>query len=82
MPPRRQAAPEGSVPPPSRPSSPGGEEIDEVIGCVHLNGVHCKANAFATRCTMQTPFFDNVDELQQHVGILTRILCVWYPQLV
>ncbi|KAG1850624.1 Rad51-domain-containing protein [Suillus subalutaceus] len=42
MPPRRQAAPEGSMPPPSRPSSPGGEEIEE------------------------TPFFDNVDELQQH----------------
>lgn len=30
------------MPPPSRPSSPGGEEIEE------------------------TPFFDNVDELQQH----------------
>lgn len=30
MAPRRQAAPEGSMPPPSRPSSPGGEEIDEV----------------------------------------------------
>ncbi|KAJ8597596.1 hypothetical protein M405DRAFT_389184 [Rhizopogon salebrosus TDB-379] len=42
MAPRRQAAPEGSMPPPSRQSSPGGEEIDE------------------------TPFFDNVDELQQH----------------
>ncbi|KAG1757123.1 Rad51-domain-containing protein [Suillus lakei] len=42
MPPRRQAAPEGSMPPPSRSSSPGGEEIEE------------------------TPFFDNVDELQQH----------------
>ncbi|KAG2350844.1 hypothetical protein BDR05DRAFT_47954 [Suillus weaverae] len=42
MAPRRQAAPEGSMPPPSRPSSPGGEEIEE------------------------TPFFDNVDELQQH----------------
>ncbi|KAG1813259.1 Rad51-domain-containing protein [Suillus subaureus] len=42
MAPRRHAAPEGSMPPPSRPSSPGGEEIEE------------------------TPFFDNVDELQQH----------------
>ncbi|KAG1857543.1 Rad51-domain-containing protein [Suillus tomentosus] len=42
MAPRRQAAPEGSMPPPSRPSSPSGEDIEE------------------------TPFFDNVDELQQH----------------
>ncbi|KAG1754833.1 Rad51-domain-containing protein [Suillus paluster] len=31
MPPRRQAAPEGSMPPPSRPCSPGGEEIEEGI---------------------------------------------------
>ncbi|KAG2155618.1 Rad51-domain-containing protein [Suillus clintonianus] len=42
MAPRRQAAPEGSMPPPSRASSPGCEEIEE------------------------SPFFDNVDELQQH----------------
>ncbi|OJA17386.1 RAD51 protein [Rhizopogon vesiculosus] len=45
MAPRRQAAPEESVPSPSRPSSPVVEEIDEV---------------------MLTPFFDSVDELQQH----------------
>ncbi|OAX42641.1 Rad51-domain-containing protein [Rhizopogon vinicolor AM-OR11-026] len=42
MAPRRQAAPEESMPPPSRPSSPVVEEIHE------------------------TPFFDSVDELQQH----------------
>lgn len=30
MAPRRQAAPEGSIPPPSRQPSPGVEEIDEV----------------------------------------------------
>ncbi|KAF8841972.1 hypothetical protein BDN67DRAFT_473392 [Paxillus ammoniavirescens] len=43
MAPRRPAAPEGSMPPPSRPSSPPVmEEIEE------------------------TPFFDSIDELQQH----------------
>ncbi|KAI6101247.1 Rad51-domain-containing protein [Pisolithus sp. B1] len=41
MPPRR-AAPEGSMPPPSRAPSPPIDQIDEA------------------------PFFDNVDELQQH----------------
>ncbi|KAI6126132.1 Rad51-domain-containing protein [Pisolithus croceorrhizus] len=41
MPPRR-AAPEGSIPPPSRAPSPPIDQIDEA------------------------PFFDNIDELQQH----------------
>ncbi|KAI6124602.1 Rad51-domain-containing protein [Pisolithus croceorrhizus] len=40
----RRAAPEGSMPPPSRAPSPPIDQIDEVIA----------------------PFFDSVDELQQH----------------
>lgn len=39
----RRTAPEGSMPPPSRASSPPIEQIGEA------------------------PFFDNIDELQQHV---------------
>ena len=47
MAPRRQAAPEGSIPPPTRPSSPDGEEIDEVmVVCSHYKWrPHSQAHA-------------------------------------
>jgi hypothetical protein len=48
MAPRRQAAPEGSMPPPSRPSSPGGEEIEEVRLFAAID-IRYKVYAYSTR---------------------------------
>lgn len=64
----RRPAPEGSMPPPSRPHTP--DELDEVsrrimpLHMLVLDG-------------FQTPFFDSVDELQQHVRFDITELDIW-----
>ena len=53
-----------SVPAASRPPSPPGDEIEEVWLCLLLVGV---PSAHILILNTQAPFFDSVDELQQHV---------------